>query len=384
MEPPAGPPIRGLPMEGACRTGRLAFPRDPLVHTLSKRPARSPLSPLLLAGLALPLGGALMALAPGAARAQIELGVYSGRHYNSDQALYKDFTARTGIRIKLLEGKDDALIERLRQEGANSPADVLVLVDAARLDKAAGLGLFQPIRSAALQRDVPAPLRDGKGRWFALTRRVRLVIVNPKQVNPASIRTYADLAKPSLKGKLCLRDNRSVYNQSLVADQVILRGVAASRDWIQGMVDNRNPRQPFFTADIPLVRAVAKGDCAVGLVNSYYVARMLSGESGAADKALASHVKVIFPNPAHVNVTGAGVTRASKQAAAATKLIEFLASASGGKGYAAANNEYPLKGVGGHPILNRWGRFQDDGVSAQAMGARNREAVTLMRANGWR
>jgi iron(III) transport system substrate-binding protein len=347
-----------------------------LVPQLSQRPAPAALPALLLSGL--------LALAPGAARAQVELGVYSGRHYNSDQALYKEFTARTGIRIKLLEGKDDALIERLRQEGANSPADVLVLVDAARLDKAARMGLFQPVQSAALRRDVPAPLRDGQGRWYALTRRVRVVIVNPKQVNPATLRTYADLAKPALKGKLCLRDSRSVYNQSLVADQLILRGETATRAWVRGMVANRNPSQPFFTADIPLARAVAKGDCAVGLVNSYYVARMLSGESGGADKALASQLKVVFPSPAHVNVTGAGVTRSSKQAAAATKLIAFLASASGGKGYAAANNEYPLKGVGGHPILNRWGPFQDDGVSAQAMGARNREAVALMQANGWR
>jgi iron(III) transport system substrate-binding protein len=260
---------------------------------------------------------------------------------------------------------------------------VLVLVDAARLDKAARMGLFQPIRSATLQREVPASLRDGQGRWFALTRRVRVVIVNPKQADPASIRTYADLAKPSLKGKLCLRDSRGVYNQSLVADQLILRGTAATRAWIRGMVANRNPRQPFFTADIPLARAVAKGDCAVGVVNSYYVARMLAGESGSTDQTLARRLRVIFPTPSHVNVTGAGVTRASKKAADAAKLIAFLASASGGKGYAAANNEYPLTGFGGNAILNRWGRFQDDGVSIQAMGARNQEAVALMRANGW-
>lgn len=327
----------------------------------------------------------MIALVQGQGQAQVtEIGVYSGRHYNSDQALYKQFTARTGIRVKLLEGKDDALIERLRQEGANSPADVLVLVDAARLEKASRMGLFQPVRSPALLRDVPPNLRDGQGRWYALTRRVRVVIANPKLVNPASLRTYADLAKPALKGKLCLRDSKSVYNQSLVADQLTQRGLGPTRQWIRGMVSNRNPGQPFFTADIPLARAVAKGECAVGLVNSYYVARMAAGESGAADKTLARNLKVIFPSPAHVNVTGAGVTRASKKAEAATKLIEFLASASGGKGYAAANNEYPLKGFGGNPILNSWGRFTDDGVSIQAMGARNREAVALMQANGWR
>ncbi len=349
-----------------------------------RRPALLPavLGTLSAIGLA-ELGPASWGLRPAQAQ-PVEIGVYSGRHYNSDQALYKQFTARTGIRVRLLEGKDDALIERLRQEGAKSSADVLVLVDAARLEKATRMGLFQPVRSSALLRDVPANLRDGQGRWFALTRRVRVVIVNPKQINPATIRTYADLAKPALKGKLCLRDSKSVYNQSLVADQLILRGQTATRAWIRGMMANRNSRQPFFTADIPLARAVAKGDCGVGLVNTYYVARMLAGESGAADKALAGNLKVIFPTPAHVNVTGAGVVRGSKKAAAATKLIEFLASTSGGKGYAAANNEYPLKGYGGNRILNGWGRFTDDGVTIQAMGARNREAVTLMQTNGWR
>jgi iron(III) transport system substrate-binding protein len=360
----------------------------PLLAEATRVPKRSVagMATVALTAAVLTVAGTVVAALPWRpAGAQTrEIGVYSGRHYNSDQALYRQFTARTGIRVKLLEGKDDALIERLRQEGANSPADVLVLVDAARLEKAARMGLFQPIRSASLQRDVPSSLRDGQGRWFALTRRVRVVVVNPKQVEPASIRTYADLAKPSLKGKLCLRDSRSVYNQSLVADQLIQRGETATRAWIRGMMANRNPRQPFFTADIPLARAVAKGDCAVGVVNSYYVARMLAGESGASDKTLARDLTVIFPNPAHVNVTGAGVTRASKKAEDGAKLIAFLASASGGKGYAAANNEYPLKGFGGNAILNRWGRFKDDGVSIQAMGARNREAVALMQTNGWR
>lgn len=313
--------------------------------------------------------------------APTEIGVYSGRHYNTDKALYQEFTRRTGIRVKLLEAKDDALIERLRNEGANSPADVLVLVDAARLDKAADMGLFQPTRSASLSRDVPVNLRDSRNRWFGLTRRVRVAVVNPRLVNPATIRTYADLASPSLRGKLCLRDSKSVYNQSLVADQLIQRGEAATRAWVRGMV--ANVRQPFFTSDTPLARAVAKGDCGVGVVNTYYVARMLSGESGAADKALAARLKVVFPRPAHVNITGAGVTKASKNREAATRLIEFLASPSGGRGYAEANNEYPLRGYGDNPILKRFGTFTAAPVSAEQMGARTRQAVTLMQANGW-
>ncbi|MFM1798557.1 MAG: hypothetical protein RLZZ117_835 [Cyanobacteriota bacterium] len=310
-----------------------------------------------------------------------EIGVYSGRHYNTDKALYEEFTRRTGIKVKLLEAKDDALIERLRTEGANSPADVLVLVDAARLDKAADMGLFQPSRSAALMRDVPLSFRDSSNRWYGLTRRVRVVIVNQSLVNPATIRTYADLAKPALRNKLCLRDSKSVYNQSLVADQLIQRGQAATTAWVKGMVANL--AQPLFTSDTPLARAVARGDCAVGVVNTYYVARMLSGESGAADKALAARLKVIFPRPAHVNITGAGVTRASKNQAAATRLIEFLASPTGGRGYAEANNEYPLKGYGDNPILKSFGNFTAARTSAEQIGAKTRQAVQIMQRNGW-
>jgi iron(III) transport system substrate-binding protein len=324
-----------------------------------------------------------VAVAGSPARAQSqEIGVYSGRHYNTDKALYEQFTARTGIKVKLLEAKDDALIQRVRSEGSKSPADVLVLVDAARLDQAADLGLFRPSPSAALLRDVPINLRDSKGRWYGLTRRVRVVVVNPKQVNPASIRTYADLASPALKGKLCLRDRKSVYNQSLVAAQLILRGDAAAAAWVKGMV--ANVRQPFFTSDTPLIRAIANGQCGVGLVNTYYVARMAAGESGAADKALASRIKVVFPTPAHVNISGAGVLKSATNPAAALKLIEFLASPSGGRGYAEANNEYPLKGYGNNPILKRFGTFKSDSVSAEQMGAKNKAAVQLMARNGWK
>lgn len=311
-----------------------------------------------------------------------EIGVYSGRHYNTDKALYKQFTALTGIKVKLLEAKDDALIERVRTEGKNTPADVLVLVDAARLERASDLGLLRPSPSARLLRDVPVSLRDSQGRWYGLTRRVRVMVVNPSLVKPASLRTYADLASPALRGKVCLRDRKSVYNQSLVADQIILRGQAPATGWVKGMVANVS--QPFFTSDTPLIRAVAKGQCGVGLVNTYYVARMLSGENGEADRELANRIKVVFPTPAHVNISGAGVVRYAKNPAAALKLIEFLASPSGGRGYAEANNEYPLRGTGNNPILNRLGSFQPDGIGAEQLGAANKTAVAVMEANGWK
>ena len=330
------------------------------------------------------LAGALGLLAlslPMAAAGAREIGVYSGRHYNTDKALYQAFTKATGIQVRLLEAKDDTLIERLRAEGSNSQADVLVLVDAARLSRAADLGLFQRSRSAALLRDVPLALRDPQGRWYGLTRRVRAVIVNPKLVAPGSIRTYADLASPALKGKLCLRDRRSVYNQSLVADQLILRGEPATRAWLKGMTANVS--QAYFSSDTPLIRAVGRGECGAALVNTYYVARMLSGSSGTQDRRLASAVRLIFPTPAHVNLSGAGVTRNARDPQAALQLIEFLASPSGGRGYAEANDEYPLKGYGNNPVLKRFGPFKADGVSAAQLGARNRDAVRLMEANGW-
>jgi len=309
------------------------------------------------------------------------IGVYSGRHYNSDQKLYQQFTAKTGIQVKLLEAKDDSLIERLRQEGTNTPADVLVLVDAARLERATSLDLLQPLRSATLLRTVPLTLRDSKGRWVGLTRRVRVVLVNPALVKAASIHTYADLANPALKGKLCLRDRKSVYNQSLVASQLLLRGDSQAQGWVKAMTSNVT--QPYFSSDIPLIRALGTGQCGVGLVNTYYLARLLNGEGGPADRALARKLQVVFPKPAHVNISGAGITRYAKNPQAALKLIEFLASPVGGKGYAEANHEYPLKGYGDDPILKGMGRFQADGLSAEQLGSRNRDAVKLMEANGW-
>jgi iron(III) transport system substrate-binding protein len=228
---------------------------------------------------------------------------------------------------------------------------------------------------------VPLDLRDTKGRWYGLTRRLRVVVVNPKLVNPAKITSYADLANPQLKGKLCLRDRKSVYNQSLVADQLILRGTGLTTKWVKGMVGNVS--QPYFSSDTPLIRAIAKGQCGVGLVNTYYVARMLNGESGAADRALASQLKVVFPKPAHINITGAGVTRYAKNPEAALKFIEFLASPTGGRGYAEANNEYPLKGTGDNATLKRFGPFKGDGVSAQQLGAKNTAAIKLMELSGW-
>ncbi len=318
----------------------------------------------------------------GGSSAGQEVNVYSGRHYNTDKELYKQFTQKTGIKVNLLEGKDDELIVRLKSEGEGSPADVLVLVDAARIQRARQEDLFQPISSEALNRDVPSSLRDPAGSWYALTRRARPIMVNPSLVDPASLGTYADLARPELKDKLCLRNRASVYNQSLVADILAQKGAAATRTWLQGLV--ANVKTPFFTSDTPMLRALGRGECAVTVANQYYLARMLSSEAKPEDRALAQRIKVVFPRPTHVNITAAGVTRHARHPEAATKLIEFLVSPSSGKGYAAANNEYPLQGFGDNPILNGFGSFEPSPVSADQLARGNREASALMVETGWK
>ena len=206
-------------------------------------------------------------------------------------------------------------------------------------------------------------------------------MINPKIINPNTIKSYADLASPKLKGKVCLRDRSNVYNQSLVADQIVLRGQKSTAAWIKGMIANL--ADEVYRGDIALTRAIAEGYCGVGLVNSYYVARMLAGDNGKNDQSLAKNVKVKYPSPSHVNISGAGVVKYAKNKSEAIKLMEFLTSPTGAEGYARGSHEYPLKGYGNNPILKQFGGFRFDGVSANALGSQIQAAIRLMAANGW-
>ena len=239
-----------------------------------------------------------------------EVRVYSGRHYNTDRKAYKQFSEQTGIKVRLIEATGISLVERLKREGTNSNADVILLVDAARINNAANAGLLQSVKSEKLLSNVPARYRDPSNRWFGFTRRVRAIIVNPNVVDPNTIKTYADLSKASLKGKLCLRKRKNVYNQSLVADQIVLMGQAKATTWVKRMVNNVS--QPYFSGDVSLIRAVGQGKCGVGLVNHYYFARMQAGASGRNDQKITSEVKLIMPNPAHVHISAAGVAKSAK------------------------------------------------------------------------
>ena len=310
-----------------------------------------------------------------------EVRVYSGRHYNTDRSVYKKFAEETGIKVRLIEAAGISLIERLKREGKNSQADLILLVDAARITNASKLGLLQSIDSSSLENDVPTGLKDPDKKWYALTRRVRVMVANPKKVDISRINDYTDLADPSLKGKVCLRNRKSPYNQSLVANQIINKGEEVTKNWLNGMISNVS--KPFFPGDISIVRAVSKGKCGVGIVNHYYVARMLAGVNGRRDALYAKKTKVLTPNPAHVNISAGGLAKYATNKNEATKLLEYLASPKGSKGLAAPTFEHPLKEVNQNPIVKNFGEFTPDLVTVEDLGNYNSLAIKMMKDSGW-
>jgi len=310
-----------------------------------------------------------------------EVRVYSGRHYNTDRSIYKKFSEETGIKVRLIEAAGISLIERLKREGKNSQADLILLVDAARITNAAEAGLLQKVESKSLENDVPIGLKDKNKEWYALTRRVRVMVVNPKVVDVSKIKDYTDLADPSLKGKVCLRNRKSPYNQSLVANQIVNKGEAETKAWLEGMISNVS--QPFFPGDISIIRAVSKKKCGVGIVNHYYVARMLAGVNGRRDALYAKKTMVIIPDPAHVNISAGGVAKYAENKTEAIKLLEYLASPNGSKGLAAPTFEHPLKEVNQNPIVKDFGEFTPDKVTMDELGDNNSLAIKLMKDAGW-
>ena len=310
-----------------------------------------------------------------------EVKIYSGRHYNTDREVYKKFAEETGIKVRLIEAAGISLIERLKREGKNSQADLILLVDAARITNAAKSGLLQSIDSSSLEKDVPDNLKDPSKEWYALTRRVRVMVANPKVVDVNKIKDYTDLADPSLKGKVCLRNRKSPYNQSLVANQIVNKGELETKAWLSGMISNVS--KPFFPGDISIVRAVSKKKCGVGIVNHYYVARMLAGVNGRRDALYAKKTSVITPSPAHVNISAGGVAKYANNKAEAVKLLEFLASPRGSKGLAAPTFEHPLNEVNQNQIVKNFGDFTPDKVTVDELGENNSLAIKMMKEAGW-
>jgi len=331
--------------------------------------------------------GAAALLAPAIAFGQERVvNVYSSRHYDTDRALYDGFTQVSGVRVRLIEGDADQLIERIRNEGANSPADVLITVDAARLERARAANLLQPIRSQVLESRIPAHLRDPDGHWFGLSVRARVLVVPRDWTPPVPLARYEDLANPGLANTICVRSANHVYSISLAGSILAANGPAATEAWARGVVANM--ARPPQGGDTPQIQAVAAGQCRIAITNTYYLGR-LAASSNPADKAVADSVRVIFPNQAdrgtHVNVSGAGVVRTAPHRDAAVAFIEYLTTVKAQEMFANGNFEYPVVDeVNVHPAVAAFGRFKQDTLNAVAYARNGSEALAIMQRAGWR
>lgn len=304
---------------------------------------------------------AVITLAQSATAEDKILNLYSARHYQTDEALYANFTQQTGIRINRIEGKEDELLERIRNEGLNSPADVFLTVDAARLAKAHELGLFAPLASKLLETRIPAHLRTED--WFSFSTRARVIVYNKASVKREDVQNYADLANPKLKGKLCSRSGSHPYNLSLMASIIAHQGESKAEELARGMVANfaRAPKG----GDTDQIKSVAVGECGVTISNTYYVARLLRSTKPEEIK-LMEKVGVIWPdqsgNGAHINVSGGGMLRTAPHKEAAVKFLEYLASDQAQRYFADGNNEWPaVDSVKvANPALESLGKFKAD------------------------
>ena len=319
-------------------------------------------------------------LACGAASAADELVVYSERKEPLIQPIFATYTQETGVQVKWLTDAAPVLIERLAAEGEATRADLFMAVDAGSLWQAAERGVLLPIASPALEKAIPANLRDPEGQWFALSQRARTIVYSTERVKPDQLSTYEALADPQWKGKLCLRSSKKVYNQSLVATLLARSGAEQVETVVQGWVANL--AAPPFADDTLLVQAIAAGQCDVGIVNTYYLGRLIKD-----DPALP--VTVFWPNQAdagvHVNISGAGVVKYSKHKQAAQKFLEWLASDTAQDEFARLNFEYPAKtGIAVDPIVAAWGEFKPDPINVVEAGRRQADAVKLMDRAGWK
>jgi iron(III) transport system substrate-binding protein len=330
--------------------------------------------------------GTAAVLGTAVAASAAEVNVYSSRHYDTDKSLYQTFTQQTGIKVNIIEGRDDELIERIRTEAGNSPADILITVDAGRLWRAQNADILQPIKSKTLEDTVPAYLREPTGLWFGLTKRARVIIYNKATVKPSELSTYEDLADPKWKGRLLIRSSTNVYNQSLAGSILAAHGEKKTEEWARGIVANLARRPQGGDSDQILAVAAGEGDIAIS--NTYYFGR-IAGSSKPEDKAVADKVGVFFPNQndrgTHVNISGAGVLKNAPNKENAVKFLEYLVSPPAQKIFAEGNYEYPVsKDAETSPVIASWGSFKEDNLNAAVFGKNNEEALKIMDRAGWK
>ena len=314
-----------------------------------------------------------------------EVNIYSHRHYQTDKQLYKVFEKQTGIKVNIVKAKANELIKRLELEGKNSPADILITADAGRLYLAQQKGLLQKTNSKILNETIPKNLRQKDGYWFGLTKRARVIAYNKDKVNPATLSTYEALTKPEFKGKVLIRKSSNIYNQSLLASIIANDGEVKAKQWAKGIVANmaRTPKG----SDRDQMKAVAAGLGDLAIVNTYYIGKLLNSKK-RSEVAVGKKMAVFFPNQngrgTHINISGAGITKYSKNKENAIKLLEFLVSPKAQSVFAKANYEYPVNpNVEPSPLLKSWGTFKEDTLPLETLGKNNAQAVKIFNEVKW-
>lgn len=316
-----------------------------------------------------------------------ELNLYSSRHYQTDEALYSGFTKATGVKLNRIEAGEDPLIARIRNEGASSPADVLITVDAGRLWRAEQMGLFQPIQSKVLNERLPANMHATGNQWFGFSARARVIVYNKASVNPADVQNYEDLANPKMKGKVCTRSGGHVYNLSLMSALIEHLGEARAEQWAKGVVDNfaRAPKG----GDTDQIKAVAAGECGVAISNSYYYVRLMKSTKPEDQKVIAA-TGLIWPNQksfgTHMNISGAGVIKTAPNKAAAIQFLEYLTGNEAQSYFANGNNEWPVaRGVTlNNKELASLGTFKMDTLNIGALGKNQPTAQKIFDRVGYK
>ncbi|MCH1530036.1 MAG: extracellular solute-binding protein [Gammaproteobacteria bacterium] len=319
-----------------------------------------------------------------------EVNIYTSRHYDSDDLLYKDFSNSTGIKVNIISGKGEALIERLKSEGSNSSADIFLTSDAGNLWKVQKEGLFKSIASKEIMQSVPVNLRGPNNEWIGIAKRARVIFYNPDNVVSKDIEnlSYEDLAKETWKNRIVVRSSNNIYNQSLVASMISNNGIADTEKWAKKFVSNF-ARKPQGN-DRSQIIAVANGEADIAIANSYYFGIMLSGSAGPDQLKAAKKVKMIFPNQknrgTHVNISGAGVLRNSKNPMNAEAFLEFLLSSKAQSHIVNNTYEYPVIDIiSPSPVIAQFGTsFMEDKTSASDFGKFNSDAIKLMDRVGWK
>lgn len=319
------------------------------------------------------------------ALAEGEVNIYSSRHYDTDERLYSDFTDATGITVNRIEGKADELIERLKTEGANSPADVFITVDAGRIWRADEAGLLAPVQSETLTSRIPEALRHPDGHWFGVSTRARVIFYDKDKVSEPP-QTYAALADPKYKGQVCARSSSNIYMLSLLASQIAHNGDEAAKAWAQGLKDNL-AREPQG-GDTDQLKAVASGECAIAISNTYYFVRAIKGGVDGLSDAV-DRIGVVFPdqdgNGTHVNISGAALTANAPNKDNAVKFMEYLTSESAQSYFANGNNEYPVvEGIAADSAVEGLGSFKADALNLSKLGEFQTRAQEIYNEIGYK